>query len=75
MLTLRGLRFKAREELAIQNSKEVQHKMKNENLLLIKSIQGRQSVPKSGRSERGRKRNFWVFQTTAPKNPLLKGYF
>ena len=33
--------------------------------------QGRQSVPKSGRSERGGERNFGV----APKNALLKGYF
>ena len=33
--------------------------------------QGRQSVPKSGRSERGGERNFRV----APKNLLLKGYF
>ena len=32
-------------------------------------------VPKSGRSERGRKRNFGVYQTTAPNNLLLKGYF
>ena len=37
--------------------------------------QGRQSVPKSGRSERGGARNFGVYQTTAPKNLLLKGYF
>ena len=33
--------------------------------------QGRQSVPKSGRSEWGGERNFGV----APKNVLLKGYF
>ena len=34
-------------------------------------MQGRQSVPKSSRSERGGERNFGV----APKNVLLKGYF
>ena len=39
------------------------------------NVQGRQSVPKSGRSERGGERNFGVYQTTAPKNILLKGYF
>ena len=38
-------------------------------------IQGRQSVPKSGRSERGGARNFVVYQTIAPKNLLFKGYF
>ena len=37
--------------------------------------QGRQSVPKSGRSERGGARNFGVYQTIAPKNLLFKGYF
>ena len=37
--------------------------------------QGRQSIPKSGRSEWGGERNFGVDQTTAPKNLLLKGYF
>ena len=37
----------------------------------IQYIQGRQSVPKSGRSERGGERNFEV----APMNVLLKGYF
>ena len=40
--------------------------MKNENLLLIKSMQGRQSIPKSGRSERGRQ---------LLQKPTLKGYF
>ena len=39
------------------------------------NVQGRQSVPKSGRSERSGARNFGVYQTTAPKNILLKGYF
>ena len=34
-------------------------------------VQGRQSVPKSGRSEWGGERKFSV----APKNVLLKGYF
>ena len=43
--------------------------------ILINNPQGRQLVPKSGRSERGRKRNFGVYQTTAPNNLLLKGYF
>ena len=37
--------------------------------------QGRQSVPKSGRSEGGRERNFGVYQTIAPKNLLLKVIF
>ena len=40
------------------------------NFLLI-NVQGRQSVPKSGRSERGGERNLGV----APMNVLLKGYF
>ena len=39
------------------------------------NVQGRQSVPKSGRSEWGGERNFGVYQTTAPKNLLLKGDF
>ena len=38
-------------------------------------LQGRQSVPKSGRSERGGARNFVVYQTIAPKNLLLKVIF
>ena len=38
---------------------------------LIMGKQGRQSVPKSGRSERGGERNFGI----APRNVLLKGYF
>ena len=38
-------------------------------------LQGRQSVPKSGRSERGGARNFGVYQTIAPKNLIYKGYF
>ena len=38
---------------------------------LFAHFQGRQSVLKSGRSERGGERNFGV----APKNVLLKGYF
>ena len=42
---------------------------------MISHIQGRQSVPKSGRSEWGGARNFGVYQTTAPKKLLLKGYF
>ena len=37
----------------------------------IQNKQGRQLVPKSGRSEWGGERNFGV----APKNVLLKGYF
>ena len=39
------------------------------------NVQGRQSVPKSGRSERGGARNFGVYQTIAPKNLLFKDHF
>ena len=42
---------------------------------MISHIQGRQSVPKGGRSEWGGARNLGVYQTTAPKKLLLKGYF
>ena len=42
---------------------------------MISHIQGRQSVPKSGRSEWGGARDFGVYQTTAPKNLLLKDDF
>ena len=46
-----------------------------EYFCLFINNQGRQSVPKSGRSEGGRERNFGVYQTIAPKTLLLKGYF
>ena len=42
---------------------------------MISHIQGRQSVPKTGRSEWGGARNLGVYQTTACKKLLLKGYF
>ena len=42
---------------------------------MISHIQWRQSVPKSGRSEWGGARNLGVYQTTARKKLLLKGYF
>ena len=41
------------------------------HFIIYTHLQGRQSVPKSGRSERGGESNFGV----APKNVLLKGYF
>ena len=51
------------------------HSWLQQHFLGFKHFQGRQSVPKSGRSERGGARNFGVYQTIAPKNLLFKGYF
>ena len=51
------------------------HSWLQQYYLGFKHFQGRQSVPKSGRSERGEARNFRIYQTIAPKNLLFKGYF
>ena len=45
------------------------------NFWYVFYYQGRQSVPKIGRSEWGGASNFEVYQKTAPKNLFMKGYF
>ena len=58
-------------DLCTMHQHNIINSSKTEKKISFNYFQGRQSVPKSGRSERDGERNFGV----APKNVLLKGYF